>query len=200
MRRIAIITLAMAGCLAALPVGAQSPSVPAEVVNKCESCHGSNGDSTAPGIPRLNGQRADYMSARLKEFLNPGRQDPHATAVMASVVQTLDDLTAKTVVDYYSRQTPTESHHKQTALGAKGQALYLAGNAAERVPPCQSCHGTYGEGVGATPRLAGQHGEYLRSQLEYFRVALRSSQTMHANAANLTNDEINSLVAYLARN
>lgn len=200
MNWIAMTAFAVGGCLMASLAGAQSPSAPAEVVNKCESCHGSDGNGTAPDIPRLNGQRAAYMTARLKEFLEPGRQDQHATAVMASVIQNIDEMTLKAAVDYYSRQKPMEAHHRMSALGAEGRALYLKGNAAERVPPCQSCHGTNGEGAGATPQLAGQHGEYLRSQLEYFRIALRASDTMHANTANLTDDEINSLVAYLARN
>lgn len=178
--------------------GAQSPSAPAEVVNKCESCHGLDGNSTTPNIPRLNGQRADYMTARLKDFLDPGRQDPHVTAVMWSVVQNVDDMTLKTIADYYSHQKPMEPPHEATPLSAKGRALYLKGNAAERVPPCQSCHGVYGEGAGATPRIAGQHGEYLRNQLEWFRIALRTSDVMHANASNLTDDEINSLEVYLA--
>lgn len=200
MNRSAMAAFAVGGCLIALLARAQNPSAPAEVVNKCESCHGSDGNSTASNIPRLNGQRADYMTARLKEFLDPGRQDPHATAVMWSVVQTVDDVTLKTVADYYSRQKPMEPKKETTAFEAKGRALYLKGNAAEGVRACQSCHGTNGEGAGAIPRLAGQHGEYLRNQLEWFRLALRESDTMHANANNLTDNEINSLVAYLARN
>jgi cytochrome c553 len=191
--------IALGACLAAAAAAAQSPPAPAVVASKCESCHGRDGNTAEPNIPRLNGQRAAYLTQRLKDFLDPGRQDPHATAAMWSVVQSVDDDTLKRVAEYYAHLKPMEPKHEMTVLAAKGRALYLAGNADGRVPACRSCHGPDGEGSGAAPRLAGQRGQYLRNQLERLRLALRASDTMHMNANSLSDENINSLVAYLAR-
>ena len=45
---------------------------------------------------------------------------------------------------------------------------------------CQACHGAEGEGVQALngPGLAGQHGWYLRRQLQHFKTGVRGA---HAN-------------------
>jgi cytochrome c553 len=199
MSRIGIAALAAAAGFVATFACAQSPAEPAVVMNTCESCHGRDGNGTQPNIPRLNGQRAQYMVTRLKDFLDPGRQDPHATSVMWNVVQTVDDDTLKSVADYYSGLKPMAASPPATALAVRGRAFFLKGNPAEHVQACQSCHGANGEGAGAAPRIAGQHGEYLRNQLEWLRLALRASETMHANTNNLTDDQINALVAYLAK-
>ena len=66
------------------------------------------------------------------------------------------------------------------------------------MPPCQACHGAHGEGNGVVPRIAGQHADYLKKQLEAFRSTLRESDVMHANTTNMTDREIEAVVSYLA--
>ena len=46
-----------------------------------------------------------------------------------------------------------------------GGASMGAGNVeagAGKAVACQACHGEHAEGMGAMPRLAGQHGDYLK--------------------------------------
>ena len=51
----------------------------------------------------------------------------------------------------------------------------------------------------ATCRVsAGQHGDYLKVQLENFRSLLRTNQVMHANTKDMTDSEIEAVVSYLA--
>ncbi len=64
---------------------------------------------------------------------------------------------------------------------------------------CQQCHGPRAEGHDATPRLAGQHADYLKNQLWNFSLRMRENNLMHPNTKMLSESEINALVSYLAR-
>jgi cytochrome c553 len=54
------------------------------------------------------------------------------------------------------------------------------------------------EGNSVIPRIAGQHADYLKKQLEAFRSTLRESDVMHANTKDMTDTEIEAVVSYLA--
>ncbi len=200
MKMIAMTGLAMSACLAAAVAGdtaAAQDSVPSKVTTVCQNCHGPRGDNAWASIPRLNGQRPEYITAQLKNFLDPGREDPHATAAMWDVVRAADDATLAAVANYYAAQTPTPPG-KGGPLAAEGKKFYETGDAANNIPACQPCHGAVAEGNGATPRLAGQHGDYLKLQMERLRFGLRASNSMHPNANNITDRQIQALVSYLA--
>jgi len=71
---------------------------------------------------------------------------------------------------------------------------------------CATCHGENGEGSEdfSAPRLAGQHGWYLRTQLLNFRAGVRgvdendeNGQIMQPMAADLEDQAIENLVAYI---
>lgn len=138
------------------------------------------------------------MLAQLKNFQDPGREDPHATRAMWGVATSVDDATLGAVAAYYARQTPTAAAGAGTRA-ATGKTLYEAGAAAEKIPACQTCHGANAQGQGTIPRLAGQHATYLKTQMERLRFALRSSDVMHPKLYLMTDDQIDALVAYLAK-
>lgn len=166
----------------------------------CQTCHGINGDSTKPNVPRLNGQHAEYLKARLESFRDPGSQDPHAIDAMWGEVLKVDDATLAAIADYLSAQTPMPASSSSGPLADEGRKLYETGDSTVLVPACQSCHGPHGEGSGAVPRLAGQHAVYLTNQLERLRLGLRWSDTMHPKTNSLSDRQIRALVAYLANN
>lgn len=199
MKRILRAVLAAGLCSAAAPGSAQdSGNAGAEkAATTCQNCHGPHGDSVVATFPRLNGQQADYIAAQLKNFRDHKRADPHAVAYMWGMASQLDDALIGSLAKYYSGQAPTAA---QTggALAAEGKKIYDSGAPADGVPPCQACHGAQGDGNGIIPRLAGQHADYLKKQLEAFRSTLRASDIMHANTANMTNTEIEAVVSYLA--
>lgn len=197
MKSIRLATCAAVLCFATGVVAAQ-PAPPA-VIAKCESCHGPNGNSAVPTTPRLNGQNAPYIVERLHDFLDPRGQDPHATYAMWGVARQIDDDTLGALADHFSEQVPTPpSPSGSEKLIALGQALYVQGNPAERVPACESCHALAGKGAGNIPRIAGQHGAYLKVQLERLRLNIRSSAIMHPNTNAMSDDEIAAVTAYLA--
>jgi cytochrome c553 len=201
MNRIGIEFLAAAICACALSAAraGDNSAVPPAAIANCQTCHGPNGDSASPTIPRLNGQQTAYMMVQLKNFQDPGREDPHATRAMWGVATTVDDAALAAVAAYYARETPTAAAG-EGAHATAGKTLYEAGNAAEKVPACQTCHGANAEGQGTVPRLAGQHANYLKNQMERLRFALRSSDVMHPKLYSMTDDQIDALVAYLAKN
>lgn len=195
--RLALAVGAMA-LAAAWTGGAAAGDVNATIAH-CESCHGPRGDSTAPDTPRLNGQHAQYLSGRLKNFLDPGHEDPHATDAMWGVVRNVDDATLAAVAAYFAIQTPTQASPADSPLALEGQKLFAKGEPSRRIEACQSCHGVHGEGAGAVPRLAGQHGLYLQHQMERLRLGMRASDRMHPNANSFTDQQIAALVAFLAK-
>jgi cytochrome c553 len=106
------------------------------------------------------------------------------------------DKVVPELAKYFSEQAPTASQ-PVGPLVQEGRRLYEAGTV--NVPACQSCHGVEGEGIGAIPRLAGQHGEYLRTQLTVFYYQVRVTDTMHPSIKFLTPMQIEAVSAYLAK-
>ena len=168
-----------------------------KVTTVCQNCHGPKGNSVSATFPRLNGQQADYIVAQLKSFRDHSRNDPHAMAYMWGMASQLDDATITAVAKYLAAQSPI-SAQSGGALSAAGRKIYTDGVEADNVPSCAGCHGDHGQGNGQFPRLAGQHADYLRKQLEDFRSLVRANDIMHANTEQMTDAQIEAVVSYLA--
>ncbi len=168
-----------------------------KVTTVCQTCHGVNGNSTSPTFPRLNAQQAQYIEAQLKNFRAHSRSDPHAMAYMWGMASQLDDALVTDIAKYYASQAPT-APQTGGALAAEGKKIFISGVGEHNIPPCAACHGDHGEGAAEIPRIAGQHGEYLKHQLEDFRSRARDNQVMHANTKDMTDAEIDAVVSYLA--
>ena len=204
MRNFLLASLAAGLCLGgSLAIGADAgktvvnPAAESKATTTCQNCHGAEGDSISATFPRLNGQQADYIAAQLKNFRSHSRTDPHAVAYMWGMASQLDDTMIGELATYFGSQAPTPSQ-SGGALAARGQKIYEGGAPADGVPPCQTCHGAHGEGNSIIPRIAGQHADYLKKQLEAFRSTLRESDVMHANTKDMTDTEIEAVVSYLA--
>lgn len=72
------------------PSGIPRPLGPDEWAEKCDRCHGVNGNSVRPDAPALAAQRASYLEAALKAYRSGARTSPEMTA-MASIL-TDDDI------------------------------------------------------------------------------------------------------------
>ena len=180
---------------------AQDQGISPETLNKvttvCQNCHGANGDSVSSTFPRLNGQQAEYIVAQLKNFRSHSRDDPHAMAYMWGMASQLDDATITAVAKYLAAQTPTPAQ-SGGGLAELGRAIFTDGVPSHSIPPCSACHGDHGEGAAEIPRIAGQHADYLKHQLEDFRSRVRENQVMHANTKDMTDSEIAAVVSFLA--
>ena len=196
--------LVVAGFAIAWMIGSQAMAQDANTAataeriatSTCQNCHGPRGNSVSATFPRLNGQQADYIAAQLNNFRSHSRSDPHARAYMWGMASQLDDKAIAALAQYFASQSPT-APQTGGALAAQGAALFANGAPAQNIPPCQSCHGEHAEGTGIFPRLAGQHADYLKKQLEAFRSSLRESDVMHVESKDMTDSQIEALVSYL---
>ncbi len=181
--------LAFPGAAVAVELDASSP-----LVKGCESCHGPRGDSRNTDVPRLNGQQGDYILARLKAFLDPARKVPHGNQM--TWTSPISDEDAAALARYFSRQAPPR-RAGSGALADAGAEIFRHG-AKPAMPACAVCHGQDGQGIGTTPRIAGQHGDYLTRQLRSFMSNRRASDPMNRHTWDMTLRQASALSAYLA--
>ena len=73
-----------------------------------------------------------------------------------------------------------------------------AGAGAEKAKPCAACHGAdFNTPVSPdTPRLAGQHADYLARVLSDYKSGARKNPVMSGQAAALSAQDIQDLAAY----
>ena len=67
---------------------------------RCDRCHGVNGNSTDPILPALAGQRVDYIEKVLHDYQTGARKSPQ----MAAMSEVLSDADIKSLAAHYSRQ------------------------------------------------------------------------------------------------
>ena len=76
------------------------PLSTAQWVERCNRCHGVNGNSTNPSRPALAGQRMDYLQKVLTAYRSGARRSPE----MAAMADVLSEDAIKNLAAYYSRQ------------------------------------------------------------------------------------------------
>ena len=176
----------------------------------CGACHGINGISVNPQWPKLAGQGEKYLLRQLRDYRN-GKRD---NLIMRAQTAMLGDEEMADVAAYFATRKPFAATQKEkTEPLEPGKTLYRQGDPQVGLPACASCHGANGAGkvASALPRLAGQHGAYIRDQLHKFRNAARKEKkrppdrlrdndpngTMRAVAALLSDARIDALAAYI---
>ncbi|MBD3640666.1 MAG: cytochrome c4 [Marinobacter sp.] len=167
----------------------------------CLACHGADGSgNNAAGFPRLAGLDANYLANQMLAYNNGGRISP----VMQPNVDNFDEQQIRDLAAYYAAmsipETTTPANVSDEVL-ALGEKLANQGDWDNYIPPCSSCHGPGNRGVGETfPAIAGQHPNYIRSQLNAWKNNQRNNdpnQLMTAVAERLTEEQINAVAAYL---
>ncbi|HEY3654180.1 MAG TPA: c-type cytochrome [Steroidobacteraceae bacterium] len=184
-------------------------AVGAKKATLCFACHGASGESVAPTFPRLAGQRAEYLYHRLISFKRADPKDPYySVSPMTPNVASLSDTDMRDLAAYFSSQTPPATAPAAAAPG-KGEALFLAGDPARGIPPCQGCHGAEAGGpsistgqYAAYPSLRGQYAPYLVARLTSFHKNLPHDTTndfiMGGVAQTLDDESIQAIAAWLS--
>lgn len=204
--RFLLVTFALA-CAHTITAAQESPrGDPAKgqnIVNQvCASCHANDGNSTIPVNPRLAGQQADYILKQLRNFKgDAGKTPERVNPVMNGMTAGLSPDDMVNLAAYFSRQKPKPVAAHNPDLVKLGQSIYRAGIAARGVPACAGCHSPDGAGIPAQfPRLAGQHPDYIISQLKSFRVGERANdinRMMRTTAEKLSDKEIAAVAEYI---
>lgn len=172
----------------------------------CVGCHGADGNSMAPGFPKLAGLGTKYLYKQLQDIRDGVRPVP----TMAGQVDNMSDQDLADIAAYFDAQTRTRSvaDPDQLALGRK---IYLGGiqESSRNVAACAGCHSPSGKGNSPAgfPGLAGQHAEYIATQLKMFRkgyddptgrVNDGDSKIMRKTAFPLSDKEIEAVSSYVA--
>lgn len=183
----------------------------------CVACHGEtlrgNPDLAAP---RIAGLPEDYIAKQLHDFSAGNRHNE----LMQPIARALSEDEIAAVAKDFSALPKVNVLADMPLRPAADTAAWLAMRGAweRNIPPCTSCHGANGMGVGNTfPPLAGQSTAYLATQLHAFkngaknekpnRKKLRailakrfndSNGLMRHIAASLTDAEIKMLAEYFS--
>jgi len=67
---------------------------------KCQACHGADGNSTSPQFPRLAGQYQNYLERALSEYQSGARSNP----IMSGFAAGLSEQDKKDVAAWFSSQ------------------------------------------------------------------------------------------------
>jgi len=131
-----------------------------ELFRDCAVCHGRSGNgSDDGGVPRIAGQHFRVLVKQLVDYRHEKRWDirmeHYAGRKLLEDAQSIADVAA------YAAQLGREMPRNvgDGTLVAHGEQVYAR--------LCSECHGANGEGNNrtTTPRLAGQHYEYILRQM-----------------------------------
>jgi cytochrome c553 len=78
----------------------RKPLTTEEWTQRCDRCHGVNGNSTDPRLPMLAGQRADYLRKALQGY----RARTRKSSEMAAMSDGLSEDDLDNLADHYARQ------------------------------------------------------------------------------------------------
>jgi cytochrome c553 len=178
---------------ASLPDPAKGAAISTSV---CVACHTNDGSRGIATNPILQGQHPEYLVKQLTEFKAGLREN----AIMRGMASALSEADMKNVASFYSGKQAKPGFAKNRDLATLGEKVYRGGIADRSIPACAGCHGPGGAGIPSQyPRLAGQHADYVESQLNAFRSGLRHNNVaMTGVAAKLNDREIKALSDYVA--
>jgi len=153
----------------------------------CAACHGADGNSAAPTFPKLAGQSEKYLTKQLNEINRKDKTGKVIRSVPAMTGQT-ENLSAQDIADiaaYFASQKMGGGAAKKDKI-ALGAEIYRSGDKDKGLAACSGCHSPTGQGNAPAgfPRLAGQHADYIVTQLKAFRTGADDAD----NAAARTND------------
>jgi cytochrome c553 len=180
------------------PASKGDPKAAESIVTQvCAACHAVDGNSAAAANPKLAGLNAAYINKQLNDFKSGARKNP----IMAGIVAKLSPQDMLNLAAYYSAQKPKPGTAKDQELALLGRKIFHGGVQGAGVPACASCHGAQGQGIPTQfPRLSGQHGDYIYTQLNAFRVETRANdgaKMMRSIASKMTDADMKAVSAYI---
>jgi cytochrome c553 len=117
---------------------------------------------------------------------------------MWGISRSLTDGQIKGLAEYFGRQTVRKNAAVADGSLDAGRKIFEQGVPEKETAPCMACHGANAEGLGAFPRLAGQHQDYLVKQLHVFQETEgRPGTPMKQITHLLTNEDMVNVAAYL---
>lgn len=158
-----------------------------EVAYTCRGCHGIPGYRNAyPSfrVPKLAGQKPEYLKAALHAYRSGTRKHPTMQAQGSSLTdQDIDDVVA------WISSTGTTSDELDTETAGLPDVAKT----------CVSCHGTAGkEATPAPPILSGQQPSYIEHALSLYKATARGNTVMNSFAATLGPEDIERVATFFS--
>ena len=160
-----------------------------ELSYTCYGCHGiPNYKNVYPtySVPKLHGQRPEYLVAALKAYKSGERS--HGT--MHSQASSMSDQDMADVAAFLAGPNVLTQSKNDVPAGARPAASEV----------CLACHGTNGVGITADyPTIAGQHKDYIERALHDYQKGGRKNAVMGGMAATLKPEDIEQLAEYYSK-
>ncbi len=194
---------AAAAAVLSLSAHAQTPAAKPDLAKGeasfgqvCVACHSADGNSTVPDNPKLARQHPEYLIKQLQEFKSGKREN----AIMVGFASALSDEDMRNIAYWLAEQKAPAGTATDAALVTLGERIYRGGIPDRQIAACTACHGPTGSGLPVKyPRIAGQHAQYMHTQLVAFRAGDRkNSVEMKDVAAKMTDAEIKAVADYIA--
>lgn len=161
----------------------------------CALCHGLDGISRMGKFPKLANQPYAYLVKQLEDIRADRRTNDNG--MMSSNAELLTPKALHAVARYFSEQpAPNPDNLEPTAVG---RILFEKGEPNRSIPACKACHNASPLDNQITPRLEGQHAEYLAKQLRDFQDDTRNNdinQVMRRIAGQLSAAEIEAVANF----
>jgi cytochrome c553 len=152
----------------------------------CNGCHAiPNYKNVYPtySVPKLHGQRPEYLVAALKAYKSGERS--HGT--MHSQASSMNEQDMTDIAAYLSGSKVLTKSVNDVPATARPKASET----------CLACHGTNGVGITADyPTIAGQHKDYIERALHDYQKGGRKNAIMAGMVATLTREDIEQLAEY----
>jgi cytochrome c553 len=152
----------------------------------CNGCHAvANYKNVYPtySVPKLHGQRPEYLFAALKEYKSGDRS--HGT--MHSQASSMNEQDMKDIATYLAGPAVLTQSKSDVPATARPKATET----------CLACHGTNGVGITADfPTLAGQHKDYIERALHDYQKGGRKNPVMGGMVGNLSPEDIEQVAEY----
>lgn len=173
-------------------------------VDDCNQCHGPEGVSTDPEVPRIAGLSEFYLDETLRQYADEYRPCPEytypegtaragETETMCEEAQELSEDQIKELAAHYSAMdfVPAEQEY-DTSLVEHGRQVHEF--------LCEKCHADAGTDTWDDAGiLAGQWTPYLRNSMQEFLSGDRPpSEKMQAKLDELNEGDVEALLAYWA--
>ena len=160
-----------------------------KIAYTCNGCHAiPNYKNVYPtyDVPKLHGQRPQYLVAALKAYKSGERS--HGT--MHSQAASLSDQDIADVAVYLAGPNVLTESKNDVPATARPKATET----------CLACHGTNGVGITPDyPSLAGQHVDYLERALHDYQKGGRKNPIMAGMVTSLTAADIEELAHYYSK-
>ena len=162
----------------------------------CIECHGIDGETEDPLVPKLNGQYEEFLYNQVMQYITGTRFDTVMGKVVNKVKPSTEDIAD--IAAYYSKLPMMSGDGVLTDAGKRGKDLFFRRQ-------CNFCHNDHDDTlkiyIRKTARVGGQNKAYLYKSLKDIQEGIRKADNynlMERILRSLTDDEIDDVSEFIS--